>query len=517
MPQIQWPISDLDQTVTRPVVVDMIQEMKKFTDIPDEVPLFYPGPSGKTFQPGSSLEKDGKTNQVRGSFYNQLSIEVDEQYEHDSFLTTPVEHPEHLFVFRDDYLNLYIKPAYSAIDVTINLKFRARDKTTAERWRDQLKMKIGRGHLVNLHDVTYSYFIPPAMLAILQEIHRLRENVAGYGEDWSTYFEKTVTGKFSIVTDQAGKNQAYTISETQMRVQGFWDFDGAPEKGGHEDGGETWTIAAAYKFRYHRPEVCYMKYPLMVHNQLLDQKWRPTGTNYEVEKQERVYQWSTGAFRHFEKNYELDKIAKYEGVFVPDFDEWMPDQVWPFTRRLISIMLQINTANPTYLAKLPDDMDPYTMEPEVLAFMYKEAPYLMTPRNSIFNVALYQGTTLLPTTSATVDAQLNVISTFQPDLRQDYHVRLSVFYDINQLTPDAKRRLQENCGAAIKIFDWIDPTLKLRRKLPACIMPGNWLPKPDLQQVTDDINKGVISKGNQQVYGVMKTFATASIIAHRGK
>lgn len=517
MPKIQWPIADLDQTVTRPVVVDMIQEMKKYTDIPDEVPLFYPGPNGKTFQPGSSLERNGVTNQIRSSAGNQLSIEVDEQYEHDAFLATPVEHPEHLFIFRDDYLSTYIKPAYSSIVVAINLKYRAWDRTTAERWRDQLKMKIGRGHLVNLHDITYSYFIPPAMLAILQEIHRLRENVAGYGEDWETYFNKTVTGKFTIQTDLAGKNQAYSIAETQMRVQGMWDFDGAPEKGSREDGGETWTVTATYKFGYQRPEVCFMKYPLMVHNQLLDQKWRPTGPNYEVEKQERAYQWSVGAMTKFEKNYELDKVAKYEGVLVPDFDEFMPDAIWPFTRRLITIMLQIDPNNPTYLARFPDDMNPFTMEPEVLSFFYKEAPYAFVPRQSIFNVSLYQGTTLLPDTSGRLDENLNVIANFTPDLRQDYHVRLSIFYDINQLVPAAKRRLQENCGAAIKIFDWIDPTLKLRGKLPACIIPGNWLPKPGLVQVTDDINKGIISKGNNQTYGQMKTVATGTIITHRGK
>lgn len=517
MPKFQWPIADLDQTCSRVVVTEMIQQVKEITNLPEELAFFYPGPAGQTFQPGSSLEKDGLTNQVRGSFYNQLALEVDEEYEHDSFLTTPVHHAEQLFVFRDDFLNVSIKPAYSTVNVSISVKYRAQDRNSAERWRNQLKMKIGRGKLVNVHSIAYSYFIPPAMIAILQEIHRLRENVDGYGEDWDTYFKNTVTGKFTVQTDLAGRNGAYSIAETQMRVQGMWDFDGAPEKGSREDGGETWTISAVYKFSYQRPEVCWMEYPLMIHNQLLDEKWRPSEKDYQVEKQERAYQWSIGAMRVFEKNYELDKLAKYQGIYVPEFDEWVPDRFWPWTRQLISIMLQIDTNNPTRIAKLPEDMAPYTMEPEVLAFMYKEAPYMMTPRNSIFNLSIYQGTTLLPDTSGYVDSDLNVITNFTPDLRKDYHVRLAIFYDINQLTPEAKRRLQENCGAAIKIFDWIDPTMKLRGKLPSCIIPGNWLTKPDLGKVTDEINKGVISKGNNQSYGTMKTIMTGTIITHRGK
>ena len=165
MPKIQWPITDTDQTVTRPVAIGIVEEMKQYTDMPEGVPILFTGPDGKTYQPGSSINKDDLANQVRGQTYNQLTIEVDEQYEHDAYLTTPVEHPEHLFVFRDDYLDTYIKPAYSSMDVTINVRFRAQDKTTAERWRSQMKMKIGRGKLVNLHTVTYSYFIPPVMLA----------------------------------------------------------------------------------------------------------------------------------------------------------------------------------------------------------------------------------------------------------------------------------------------------------------------------------------------------------------
>lgn len=515
MPKIQSPIYDTDQTVARPAALDVVQQVKRFTDLPEEVPVLYTGPDGQTYQPGSSMEGPQITNQVRGSMYNQLSLEVEEEFQHDAFLTTPVEHPEHLFIFRDDYLDTYVKPGYSAMDVTINIKFRAQDRNTADRWRNQMRMKISRGHLVNLHTITYSYFIPPAQLEILKEIHRLRENVAPYGQDWDTYFKQTVTEKATIVTDQGARNQAWAIAESQMRIQGYWDFDGAPEKGSREAGGETWTITVGYKFSYMKPVITWMKYPLMVHNQLLDQKWRPEEGPYEVEKQERAYQWSIGAFSTFEKTYNMVKLEKREGYELPAFDEWLPDAVQPFTQRLASIMLFIDTANPRAIANLNTDLNPYVIDPEVLAFMRTEAPYMNQPRLSIFNVSLYQGTRLMTPDSITIDSNLVVTTTFDPDLRQNYHLRLAILTDITKLTGRGSTALQGNCGAAVKIFDSLDPTLKLRGLLPTCIMPGNWLPKPGLQQVGDGLNAGTISKGNNQTYGSMKTVATASIIAHR--
>lgn len=516
MPKIQWPISDTDQTVSRPVMLDVIQQMKQYTNLGDEVPILYTGPDGQTYQPGSSLESaDSVTNQVRGSMYSQLQIEVDEKFQHDAFLTTPVEHPEHLFIFRDDYLYTYLKPGYDAMDVSINIKYRAADKPSAERWIQQLKNKIGRGHLVNLHTVTYSYFIPPVMLAILEEIHRLRENVAPYGDTWDTYFKQTVSEKATQVANLAGRNLAWVMAESQMRVEGTWDVDGAPEKGSREGGGETWTITASYKFQYHRPSVVWMQYPLMIHNQLLDQKFRPESGPYEVEKQERAYQWSTDAFAHFEKGRVVQQIHNREGYELPAFDEWLPDDVQPNTRRLASVMLYIDPAQPRLLFDVTTDLAPYKMDEEVLQFLLDEAPYVTTPRASIFNISVYRWGQMMDGNTYAMDNTGKVSMNWDLNLRDNWHIRISLFKDISKLTSRAQTALQSHCGAAIKCFDAIDPTLKHRGLLPSCIMPGNWLPKPGLGQVGDTINSGTISKGNGQTYRAMRTVGTGTIIAHR--
>jgi hypothetical protein len=327
MPKVIVPIRDTDETVLRPVITGVVKQILEYTELKeDDVQVFFPGTENKTFQPGSSINKEGVPNQLKGAFYNQVAIEVDEQYEHDRILATAVFHPENLFIFRDDHLETSIKPVYSSCEVTINIRFRALDKVTAIRWRDQMRSRISRGRITHLHTLVYSYFIPGAYMEILKEIHRLRENVAGYGQDWDTYFKQTVSPKATIQTDMAGKNQAWSMAESQMRVIGYFDYDGAPEQGGREDGGETWTINLAYKFKYDKPVGAVMMYPLVIHNQLLDQRFRPKHGPYEVIDQERAYAWSTGALSRFEMGNRVKRYQDDDGVCIPSFDEWYPSQ-----------------------------------------------------------------------------------------------------------------------------------------------------------------------------------------------
>jgi hypothetical protein len=74
--------------------------------------------------------------------------------------------------------------------------------------------------------------------------------------------------------------------------------------------------------------------------------------------------------------------------------------------------------------------------------------------------------------------------------------------------------MRGHCGAAVKLFDMLDPTLKLKNQLPVCL-PGDWLPNSGWTSTTDILNNPTIATGNQQGYGVMKTVNTFSIIALR--
>lgn len=517
MPKVIVPLADTDETVVRPVILSVIDQMLKYTELTKEdVQIFYPGTENKTFQPNSSINTNGTPNQLKGAFYNQVSIEVDEQYEHDRILATAVFHPENLFIFRDDYLETSIRPVYASSEVSINIRFRSRDKNTAIRWRDQMRTRISRGRMTHLHTLDYSYFIPDTYMAILKQIHQMREAVAGYGQDFDTYFRETVTPKATLLSDLAGKNTAWTIAESQMRVVGYFDYDGAPEPGGREDGGETWTIAVTYKFKYDKPAGAVMFYPLMIHNQLMPQEFRPEKGPYEVIDQQRAYAWSTKNLAHFEMGNRVKRYSDNDGVCIPVFDEFIPSQAQlpSPTARIVTALVAIDPNNPRWLMNLASNLDPYELDPEIVAFMQGEAPYMTVMFNSIFNLALFENENICDPSYISADSSLNVTAMKPLSYRHYYHLRLSILTNPNLLNPAAKKRMRGNCGAAVKIFDMLDPTLKVKNQLPVCL-PGNWLPNDGWCTTTGILTNPVTATGNGQTYGVMKTVNTLSILALR--
>jgi hypothetical protein len=514
MPKVIRPIPDTDETVVRPVMLDVIRQVLKYTEISEEnVEIFYPGTVGKTFQPGSSLSKDTLPNQLKGAFYNQVAVECDEQYQHDRILATSTFRPDNLFFFRDDSLEVGIRPTYSPMDCSISIKFRARDKNTAIKWRDQIRQRVSHGRMTYMHDITYFYFIPMEYLVILKEIHRLRENVAGYGQDWDTYFRGQVTPLASEQTDLAGKNKAWSIGETQMEIVGFFDFDGAPEQGSREDGGETWTISVNYKFQYDKPVGAVFFYPLVIHNQLLDQKYRPEKGPYEVKNHRRAYSMSSGAFAHFEKGRMLAPTIALEGTQLPSFDEFIPGQIVQGTQRVITVMISIDPDNPSALLNLATDLNPYWLDPDVVAFMQGEAAYMTTPWCSVFNLTLYAGDAVLNPCWLSVDSNLNVTTNQALSLRKYYHVRLSIHKDWSLLSADALTRLRTHCTACLKIFDTLDPFYKRKNAMPLCL-PGDILSNSAMNGLVNTLANPMSSQGNGQSYGMM-TVNTLSILTYR--
>jgi hypothetical protein len=259
-----------------------------------------------------------------------------------------------------------------------------------------------------------------------------------------------------------------------------------------------------------------MMYPLVIHNQLLDQRFRPKHGPYEVIDQERAYAWSTGALSRFEMGNRVKRYQDDDGVCIPSFDEWYPSQgqIPNPTARIASVLLQIDPKNPPFLMNLESNLDPYQLDPEIVEFMKGEAPYMTVMFNSIFNLSLYENENILDPSYLGVDLSLNVTALKPLSYRHYYHLRLSVLTNPNLLNPAAKKRMRGHCGAAVKLFDMLDPTLKLKNQLPVCL-PGDWLPNSGWTSTTDILNNPTIATGNQQGYGVMKTVNTFSIIALR--
>jgi hypothetical protein len=507
MPKIMLTVPEGNLSVTRPVVLDIVRQLMKDTGISAQTTIFYPGASERGAQPNSLISVDDESNMF--PFNDRISIDVEENYNADRILSEAVHRPEHLFIFRDDAIETAIKPVYSMGDLVINFKYRAVDETSAKRWRDDMRVRIGMMKDERYHSVSYHYLIPPEFLVILEELHTLRETVAGYGDTFSEWLEANIASNATVFKNLAGEQGRWGISETQQRLVGYFDFDGTPEQGSKEDEGDTWTISVSYKVSFEKPIACEMAYPLMVHQQLVSH--RPDDEPIDPNRYRRSYSATMDALRSFEKG--TTRRQPMEGLAIPAFDEFVTEDVPSDTMRVATMLTGLLVDNPTLLLTT-EEIVSIGLDFKILLFMAKEAPYMTKRYQSVFQLDLYKNHDILPQSLLEVDSDLNITVKEPLSLRDYHHVRLSVVKDLRLLPRRALDALRQDGKVCQLILEYIAPYLKDVGLIPD-LLGGTYVTRSDMDAAIDAINAGIISKGNGQIYQ-FNTIGSIFVQAYKG-
>lgn len=504
---------EVKESVTRPIIVDITKQLLDITGLPQDTKLLYPDDFGNAKQPGSELIQENGINTM--PYHNRITIEVDDDFDKTEIQTMATYRPENPYIFKDDLLDIYIKQAYSTVNVNINFKYRSVDQVSAEKWRNEVRTRIGMNRSVILHDIRYHYLLSPELLVILKELHRMREAVASYGEDYDTYFKKNVSEQVSLVTNMSGTQTAWGVSESQIFVQGIFDFDGAPEKGSKEGEGDAWTISFNYKFKYDLPVAEVMFYPLMVHNQLVDQKYRPDKSVDTFDKHKYRRSLSKTGFANFESG--VKAITEFPGIAIPSFDEFFPSSVPSYTKRVFTALINIDTTNPKNLMNLINIGSDYVFNDKVVNFLKGEIPYLFQHKKSIFNISFYNGFYIVED-KLTIDNDFNIYSKEELSLRNQYHIRFSVVTDLRILSKEALDRLREYGDAMKIILEYIDPRLIGKNIIPTPIK-NNYVAKNDLNKIITIVNNHDNTKYDPTKYDPnhigRQTVQTLIVTAHR--
>lgn len=499
MPKIIRPIPDVMESITRPIVYDILRKLFVDLGMSSKTLIFFPDSTGSGKQPGTAIDAENKDVAIF-PHKTQLTVEVDETYEHTALLSTAVFRPEHPFIFRDDDLEVAIKPVYAKTELSISFKYTSRDKAEAIRWRDDFRGRISMMRDEFLFMVKYYYLHPYSFIHILKEIHRLRENVAGYGEDWVRYFSDHTSPNTTVVNNQAGLEPRYAIAEPQKRIQGWFDADGMPEQGSKEGDSETWSISCVFKLTYEKPIEMAMMYPLVFHNQMIGQSFRPSSMPYRLNNTPTRFSLSTEQFNHFESGSLATKLKTLPGYAIPEYDEFAPGSIIPGTMRLFTTLLTIDENDPTLLFNLKE-VPGFSFDPAILKYMVADHMNLHLPKRSMILVSLYQGPDLMTHRFLTIDKDLNVRTTTPLNIRKYHHVRVGIVTRLSELPPDVIDKARDHGDVIIKIIDATHPDMKDKCGLPKIVGKNN-ITRMEFARATNCIDKDLLNKGDRQEYSL---------------
>ena len=460
MPNLSQVIAETKQSVTRPIILDIVRQIREITKIPTTTPILYADDIGKVYQPGSSIAED-PSEKTLFPLNDKISIEIDEEYDGNTVYNTAVSYVEQAAIFNDKQIGVLIKPVYVSTNISINFKYKTKSKSLAERWRNDIRTRYSMMRDINLHQVSYHYVIPLDFIEILKEIHKLRETYGAYGDSFSKYLTDHSTQRLTDITNQGGNLVQQAIAETQMRIVGYFDFESVPEKIENQEDSDGWIGSFTYKFRYEKPIECNMRFPVMVHNLVINEKYRPTKDAYDIDNQIQNFPLSLGAFNYFEAQLQAEKYVNFKSTLtVPSFDEFIPQSVPTAMTGVFNALCQITLDDLRYLVDLRELGD-ICLDKDILEFIKKvEYPFITRPYKSILNLSLYRSMALAREDSILLNDDLKVYSTTDLSIRTSHRVRMSIISDLTYVDKAAIDRLKEFPRAFVKILSAVAEGLR---------------------------------------------------------
>lgn len=458
MPTITREIQETYESITRPVVLDILREVLQITNLPADFPIIYNGDSATFKLVNTSIGGGNVLNSVYMPGTDKLYVDVVEETPESDMLTMQTLYPENRFIFQDADVNTLIKPAYTQQTIVMSMRMKFKDKPTAERWRNGVRRAISQLRQENVHSIRYHYPVPKEFLVVLHAIWKRREARAPYGQTFQEWLKLHFTSKATTITDQAGRNDLLVIREMQTMVLGWFDFTIPPAVEKPDDGSASHVVAFEYRFTFDKPISCVMRYPVMVHNQLLDDEMLLVGGDYDPESWLRAPAASRERFDAITDRFQTRAMDTLSYLRLPESDEWRPQYIPIGTTTLATLLLELEVENPQELLNLTE-IPNFELYPEIEQYMRTQHRWLPLATESAVVITVYDGDAMIDPTRYEIDSDLNLRLLYEPNIRNTYRVRIGLVNDLSLMSQRAGEALRQNGVAALRILATLDPML----------------------------------------------------------
>ncbi len=486
MPNVTLPIDESYHSILRPTVTDIVRSIIEFTGLPKNFPIAYPGLTGSIANAGSTINDVAMTPAFEGN--DQCYIEVNEVIKEERLLSNTGRNPMNSRIVYDPALEIEMQPLYAVTDVTISVRCNLQSRTAARKWIEQFKYKASQGRAESFHVVNYTYPIPLEFLMILNHLAVLKEQQAGYNETLKEYFQRVMSPKRRVISNLNGAQKEIVMTERQVGILGAFSFMASPEapEKNNEHGGVT--VGFDYTFTYDKVTGVNFKYPIMVHNQLIDPRFINFDTAYKLESHKRYGSYDRSLLSGFETS-NLVKHQLMDGIPIPAYDEWVPAKLPRGTNSVMRVLLSFNAQYPVEMFSLKEIPD-YKFTDIIMQYMVSEGSRMKKLGESLFYISVFKNEKQLTADQFMVDADLNLTLVSPASLRATYHARISVVTDLSILSTDARTRLRDNKAVLIEVIKSIFDS-KTSDKVTKVLEDLKRITERDLNTINDSISYNV--------------------------
>lgn len=456
MIRVKTEIPDVEESIQRPVSLQISRGLLKALGIPSTVRILYPSGIEETPQTGSEYNYNGQV--ARFGADTQLRVEVTAEEVEDRTLNIATMQRENVPIFYDDKLNIKIWPIYSAMELKFQFEFRTTNRVMAKRIRSEMLTGSARLREMLAHEFTYSYLIPHSYFEVLRHIHALRETVNGYQQTFEEWFSANITARASNVANSAGQALEVAINEAQKTVIGYFDFNAvaAPEEKNGDNG--TWKISFGYTVGFDQVIELGIQYPLLVHNQLIDDRYysspNANGETVDPYDGKRVPSSSRHDFDKLSPIYQDTRVKRPELTRLPSFDNWSPKYTMNGYVPFLQLLTMVPTTDVRELINL-QELGDHQLSCCLIDYFKAAHRDLNVVGGAMVYVALYEDDEIRRGDWIEIDSDLNVRATRDLDLRKTYRVMLYLNTDVFVLSTSQRGLLMRHGEAARLLLGWL--------------------------------------------------------------
>lgn len=464
MPKISLPVPETYQSITRPVYQAVIKQLLVNTDVMAATVIGSLGDQESLPLNGSGHMTDSEVTAF--NHRQKVLVRYTEQAQEQTLLAQPAVGLNGRFVFSDPELGIGVRPVYTMHDCVLSFIFRSVDKQQAIAWRDDIVRQIRNNRAEQLYEATYKYPFTDVGLVILMDLHRLREEVAPYGETFAKYWkDHTPETKMTFISNPAGDQLLPVVEEQQVNIIGYLDFTTPPTETKGE-AGATWEISFDFKFEYERPVSYVMDFPISIHQQIVPGKWYNREKNYTPEWYADQGYVDTVLNAPRQLNWIRNK--NYLGIPYPHFDDWLPHTPHPDYLNLFTALLKIDSTDLRKVADL-NQLGPYVLKDIFKTYLREQKAFAFAVARMAIRIEIYEGNNVMSHEVLTLGEDLVIRCTRDLDLRKPYHLRINVLHYLDRLTSEDTTTLRKHPEVCITVLRWLYPRMDVEKLTPTVV------------------------------------------------
>lgn len=452
MPKLVLEVDAVYKNITRAVVLQVTDDIIKITAFPNKAKVYFKGLAKQNVNKESVMENTEEEN-IDFSHKDRVIVSAEFNYsDHNIFAAQPYRgNFKPIFYDQDHYIVL--SPIYYHVELSLTLNFISKDRPTIEKWRSDMRRKIGQSIKAYQHRIDYTFPINEKFLIIMKHLYETKgkyvENKVSFVEWLASISMEKITG----ITNQIGKGLTPVVEQGQIGVMGLWNTDEIMDIEKLETG-DLYQSNLTYVVRYSQPTILSLEYPIILNNNIISSDYRlPCDYNLPlVLGSPEQLVWGLDVTRG-----DSPKYYPSEPVRLPCFDEWTPSKFPMKTAGVYTALITIDENDPNYVMDLLDLTEDYQLADWFVELMEIFKEDLLYLGAAPIVVSLYRNENWMNSDLLVLDDDFRLYTKSELQFFNSYHVRVGVYTDLTLLSEKALEKLKKNGKLCQSLFKMLGP------------------------------------------------------------